>query len=131
MYVCMYVCKFRFRIRHGYYGYRCCLYGRGWSAIINDDLIGKTVILSVLSMCLLGAGLGSLMCVLSLQPQEGLGLWAGVGLIIGAITGIILTNKYDFYVYVLYICTVCMYVCIHEVYLCMDMDVGVPFNMYY
>ena len=74
-------------------------------AIINDDLIGKTMLLSLLSISVSGAIAGAILSVpftvvvsSSTEPLindilQDMGLWATVGILIGALTGVVLINK--------------------------------------
>ena len=77
---------------------------RGWTGIINDDLISRTMLLCVVSFSILSAGLGAVLSLLfdlvmmsssTKSMEQNLALWAVIGLVVGASCGFMLTNKYE------------------------------------
>jgi hypothetical protein len=88
---------------------------RGWTAIINDSLIGKTLSLGILAVAL---GTGLLGCIMSIgfditttaviisenQFLTNILIRGIIGLILGALTGSMLTNTITSAVATVFVC---------------------------
>jgi len=85
---------------------------RGWTGIINDDLISRTMLLCVLSFCVVSAALGAMLSLLfdlfmssSIHNiEQNMTLWAIVGLVVGASCGFMLTNNITSAVAMIFVC---------------------------